>query len=482
MKLFLFFLDILCWPVEMLIRLLWRVLRALFASPWGLLIPLTLVAMFFLLQGLARNTPDLAIHYAKQWASCENEEIPEMTRALLQMEDAGLTGLVQGLGSSREAVFLACHETLQRELARWTAMQNSEAKFRHYRAFSEALAHHTENLSPAGREAAAWYAHQILRQLFIEKNTAQGATNDDFLQANQQCENLLLALDAVPRSGGFSPVRSTPPQRDMLARYSPRAFDPVLAYSGESRSVELDELTDPFATPRAERLYAYHNSPQYLENAKIPYKRPDALLFSDEKAAQPEELIATLNNAPSIAEAEIKTKIASNAASNAIPSADFAREYLAQYPKQNSETKKRSVFISQELAQTPLEIYGRLPTSHLMRLLHHADNLYANEARRTLTTRDSFQESHLQLAYRLYHPQAAMREELVDMLTETPGVRNAAWLAELLDDPDKNVRYRTAAQMATSKDVKLRQQLIEKGRRDSDPRIVELANKLTMDH
>ncbi len=184
------------------------------------------------------------------------------------------------------------------------------------------------------------------------------------------------------------------------------------------------------------------------------------------------------SNLPTLKSAPIGSKVAKDAAAQNL-SADFAREYLTNETLASApHGKQKSVFLSEELAQTAISSYDRLTSSQLMRLLHHHDISHVNAARRVLASRDGFSESHLQLAYRLYHPDHERRRELVTRLSETPGTRNAAWLRELLNDPDNNVRYQAASFLATSQDLNLRLLLIEKGQHDRDARIVQLAERL----
>jgi hypothetical protein len=113
-----------------------------------------------------------------------------------------------------------------------------------------------------------------------------------------------------------------------------------------------------------------------------------------------------------------------------------------------------------------------------MQLLHHPDPAYADSARRTLRERDGFQETHMKLAWRLYHPVPAVRQEIVAMLPNTANVQPSVWLKELLNDPSNDVRYRTASFLATTNDPALRRLLIDRGKRDTDARIVNLAERL----
>jgi hypothetical protein len=113
-----------------------------------------------------------------------------------------------------------------------------------------------------------------------------------------------------------------------------------------------------------------------------------------------------------------------------------------------------------------------------MRLLHHPDARYVSESRKTLMVRDGFQENHLKLAYRLFHPEPSVRMEIISMLPNTHGIRSDVWLSVLLADPDNDIRYRTASFLATAGDPAMQRLVIDKGKRDSDARIVHLADQL----
>jgi len=113
-----------------------------------------------------------------------------------------------------------------------------------------------------------------------------------------------------------------------------------------------------------------------------------------------------------------------------------------------------------------------------MQLLHHHEQGYVDAARRTLMSREGFQETHLRLAWRLYHPTPAVRQEIVAMLPQTANVQPSVWLTVLLNDPNNDVRFRTASFLATTGDPALQRLLIDRGKRDGDPRITSLANRL----
>jgi hypothetical protein len=84
----------------------------------------------------------------------------------------------------------------------------------------------------------------------------------------------------------------------------------------------------------------------------------------------------------------------------------------------------------------------------------------------------------MKLAWRLYHPQPSVRQEIVDMLPSTPNVQSSVWLTVLLNDPNDDVRYRTASFLATTNNPTLLRLLVDRGKRDSDARIVRLVERL----
>ena len=93
-------------------------------------------------------------------------------------------------------------------------------------------------------------------------------------------------------------------------------------------------------------------------------------------------------------------------------------------------------------------------------------------------SRDGFQEVHMKLAWRLFHPVSVVRQEIIDILPSVPNVQPTVWMTVLLSDPSNDVRYRTASFLATAGDPALRRLLIDRGKRDSDARIVQLADRL----
>lgn len=134
------------------------------------------------------------------------------------------------------------------------------------------------------------------------------------------------------------------------------------------------------------------------------------------------------------------------------------------------------------LGKTPLEGYPFLPTTDLMRLLHHPEKRFVQAAITVLTERDGFTESHLRIANRLYHPEPAVRKQLPHILARIPALRPADWLRELLDDPDPSVRLETVTVFGSSDNTEIRRLIREQGRLDTDARVVESVRRLESLH
>ena len=102
-----------------------------------------------------------------------------------------------------------------------------------------------------------------------------------------------------------------------------------------------------------------------------------------------------------------------------------------------------SPFLSERLQRVAVRDLPKLPTQDLMRLLHHTNWEIAQQADVVLQKRDGFQNEHIQLARKLYHPDVAVRKSILPQLAEDEELETTSWLSELLKDPDQDVRLAT---------------------------------------
>jgi hypothetical protein len=68
----------------------------------------------------------------------------------------------------------------------------------------------------------------------------------------------------------------------------------------------------------------------------------------------------------------------------------------------------------------------------------------AQQSEIILIRRDGFQEEHIQLARKLYHPNISERISLLPQLADNDQLETLSWLSELLQDPEQEVRLATA--------------------------------------
>jgi len=463
------------------LSLLWRLLNQFLLSPWGLVVPMTLLIAFVAVRQIQKAPVQLAQFYAEQLETCHDADITRLLKILVQMGDAGVPGLVKGLTSNRESVFIACTDVLQHEFDRW---QESEHREHYFLVFSEALLETCGQFSPAAQAEAMKFADQIMQ--IRSNNASSPETVANRQKAIAHCERLLAQLESMRRR------RNDPKHKDFdstiptVASLNQRTRQPLLLASNgqpflptsDRQENDAPLLVDadsfnPFSIPRADRLMAYQRVQQN--------QRPENLISSPLLPNRETPLIASAAPPQSIA-ADGEQKMAHNIVavpdSESSQNSDISEEYRNQKLTKSGGAFHSDAFLTPELQNTPLDHIHQLPTTQLMKLLHHPESAHVESARRTLISRDGFQESHMKLAWRLYHPVPAVRQEIVAMLPHTPNVHPADWLNVLLNDPSGEVRYRTASFLATANDGTLQRLLIDRGKRDTDARIVNLAERL----
>jgi hypothetical protein len=536
MKIILLPFDLLGQVLSVLGIFLWRLIGKFFLSPWGLIVPLTFLLVLFFFSQITRTTKQIAENYAKELEFCEESKIPVLVGHLVRLGENGIPSLVQGLGSSREPVFIICRNTLQKEMERWEQLPTAE-RLRLYRFFSAALLDKATQFGTTAQTETSLFARKILRNLVI---LPSGSLPDSRL-VTRNCEQFLAIIetaraktvipnDSVTSVDSANSINSvnTVDSAGRVVRFSRGGSDSVLMtaqgkpFQPDSsddfqQETNIAEQGDMLAVSRAERLYAYHQSPLFQKQfgtdsqnieTKLRYGQPvpDRTIPDGNRAT---EMLASMtpsrySGLPLVAAesgedliAEPEGKIARNVH---LPETNITETGISKTRNSRTENSRNNYFektdlvhqsesaveyseelenfLPWELREITLEKVSTLPTVRLMRLLHHSDARYVSEARKTLMVRDGFQESHLKLAYRLFHPVASVRQEIISMLPNTHGIRSDVWLSVLLADPDNDIRYRAASFMATAGDPAMQRLVIDKGKRDSDARIVHLADQL----
>lgn len=489
-------------------RGVWILTGKFLLSPWGLLVPFTLLATLFLAVQIEKGPKEWAAQYAEELETCEDTQVSVLVDALVHLGDAGHPFLVQGMNSKREAVHLACRSAIEKELDAWEKSGDISERNRRYRLFTATLLEESSKLHPTAQIATFQFVRRVLRNLnvpdansFISSPSVPGTEDSRMVVSN--CERILERIEAArktmldPENGPASERRA-----ETLARFSRNSIDPVLtASNGRPLADNLREESDSeytladyrqfdsLSVPRAERLVAYHESPLFREQRETPYRRPENNSLPprrrNESGLGKNEMIASMSPDssalpdPATPHQRIASRFETDGPGAGLKAeTGIARNYLVRTRDGNSSESRNHDFLTEELRLFPLEEIPLLPSARLMRLLQHPDPKYVGEARKTLVGRDGFRDVHLKLAFKLYHPSPAVRKEIVSILPETTGIQPGVWLAELMKDPDADVRYRAASCLATASDPALQKIVIERGKRDTDSRIVDLADRL----
>ncbi|MDR2706051.1 MAG: hypothetical protein LBC02_09765, partial [Planctomycetaceae bacterium] len=435
---------------------LWRLIGKFFLSPWGLIVPLTLLLILFLFSQITQTTKQIAESYTKELEFCEESKIPVLVGHLVRLGENGIPSLVQGLCSSREPVFIICRNTLQNEMERWEQLPTAE-RLRLYRSLSAALLDKATQFGTTAQTETSLFARKILRNLVASPNNGL----PDSRLVTRNCEQLLSIIettrakmsvpnDSVASVDSVVSVDSVDSVEQMV-RFSRGGSDSVLMTAqgkpfqqdisdGFQQETDITEQGDMLAVNRAERLYAYHQSPLFqkqfgttprnIEIESLPGRTiPDQKIPGNNDAT---EMLASMtpsrySGLPSVATrsteavrpliAEPEGKIAQNIRS---PETGISRTKNSGVGNSRNDFEKTDLvrqsgsavefseelenFLPWELREISLEKISKLSTVRLMRLLHHPDARYVSESRKTLMVRDGFQENHLKLAYRLFHP------------------------------------------------------------------------------
>ena len=474
---------------------LMRLISAFLLSPWGLILPLTGISLLLLATQLEKMTGRLAETYARRLSDCSDSEVDELVDAIVRLGDSGLPILVGGLHSERESVFFACRNALERNLDLW-ATQKETLRNEHYRQLTESLLKEVGEFKTTALTATAEFVDRILRETVRRQGSDTG--NSAMVAAN--CERLFDRISTT-RQRLFRPNdSSTAPTGDSIVRLHRSVVDPAMLAADEPLEGKGDlPHVDEFAVPRAELLYAYHQSTAFRQQTETPYRRPGngslpPEIVPESPLEAQHEMIASMGPVRQVPEAFALAQTQGKVANRFEPeqsAGNIAENYVADrsrprplnrngepFQTEPTPTDERENFLPEELKRVTPEKIPALPTTKLMRLLQHADDRIVAAARKTLVGRDGFQEAHLKLAFQLYHPLSAVRAELVGQLPNVGGIQQSVWLTELMNDPNADVRFLAASAIATTSDPSMQRLLADKGRRDADPRIVELAERM----
>jgi hypothetical protein len=141
------------------------------------------------------------------------------------------------------------------------------------------------------------------------------------------------------------------------------------------------------------------------------------------------------------------------------------------------EAATATTIASRRPAAVPDGRLERLPAIEVMRLLHDAAPETVAAAEAALYDR-GLTATQVRLARQLTDPDPSVRSRLIDLLPELPGCDSRPWLYWLSTDDHADVRLAALTVMATSGDPDLLRRVEAVARRDRDPRIAALAERV----
>lgn len=470
------------------------VLKSFFYSPWGLLMPmcgivLSAVCMFGISGDEAKS-----VRISTQIAQTPDSEVHMLLEKLGDLGNVGIVRLVEFLGSERESLVLGSRDVINRTLDQHAVLPIEETD-EFYLSLSKSLVKNFDSFGPSAKSIAGKIGERILRDILdaTDEKTESGSktrySRRSGIVAN--CE-LLLVMTENERRLERSPQVLDSLYADSLGGEPPRAsfdmdVDAMRALVGNgSKKSWLDEEEhdyprfDRFSTSRAELLYALHNTKDVIgsrrKDERIPSLRSEMML-AENSAETTSSFGMSGSIEPAAMESFPESKIASHYERHRLEEADELQKYLEEQEElRKIETK--IPFENTPLGTTPLEDYIYLDANELMRLLHHADQRCGNRAKDILREKDGFRNSHMELAFRLHHPNDAVRKELVSMLPNDTTLNPYPWLLVLLDDISPEVRYASASFLATANDESIVRKVLDKARIDDDPKMQELARRI----
>ena len=427
-----------------LVRVPLRILVCLLRPPWGMLLLTTGLILFLLIlfgkKHWDKEQSD-SLFSQLQKSNINQKEI--IASQLTQFDEVGIRLLIRGLASKEESTVLACHQTLKQLLFEWQCLSNEQVSSR-YLVVSKELVEISKN----GTLYSLLLAHELA--VMVQNDIVNRGIEGQRL-VSQHCQKVIDAWQAG--------------QRDQTtgAKFNQQnEFHTTLVSAGEPKNVRVAGINVP-----------------YLVAQPVNTETNDRLhQLTDESGLLPHNGVSGIKS-PTAQSPPLATspRVGFYSLHSPVPASVPAKKDQVLIA---SDQPKVSPFLTGHLQLVALPDLPRLPTQDLMRLLNHTNQEIAQQSETILKKRDGFQEDHIQLARKLYHPDASARKSLLPQLAENDQLETCNWLSELLKDPDQGVRLATAR--AISSQIPLDDDERERLKRimqlDADQRIAALGQGL----
>ncbi|MGL6226825.1 MAG: HEAT repeat domain-containing protein [Thermoguttaceae bacterium] len=495
---------------------------SLFRSPLSLIIPLTGICVLLLLLYLNWSSEQFADQLAQKMEQVPEDDVKVFAEQLGSLGKPGISRLVHALTSQRRSVVFAARDVLEKNFQQWSNLPPNNSAPLHLQ-LSRSLSEELDSFRPTSQLLAVSWSQRILRHML----KSEGEKYPNQSKIAEYCQRILTKTEgertvlAEPRlldemhivaSGGE-------PKKLLPVELSSRTTQLAKRQNGLQNEVEQErenelEFYDPYSSPRADLLYVLYRS--RATSQPVERERPDSSPF--EEATTGETMIAgnltdlNLRELPTagfpsptlsqptqrigskyedLAQPQSSRDLrsmsddsnASNDLIQGVNSSSGLEEKLPQLPPYLENVKESYSDVQRPIEETSLgridqDAIPNLPTVDLMRLLQHPNKAIAALAEQQLRKREYYQDAHIALALRLYNPKPELRKEILELLPRIPSVQPIPWLVELLRDPNPDVRFATLSYLATAKDRQLVQLMIDRAKKDDDPRMNVLVEKL----
>lgn len=440
---------------------------AFLASPWGLIVPLTAFVLL-LASGLwttyVTRNPSL---FWNQFATVSPSALAERLDLCAARGDFTLPVLVAGLGHTREPIHTFCRQRLM-AFVTTDATQIDANDLQKYERLAVLLADASVSWGPTPRRAAAEIARAMLHQITATPFLAEyphlitrinNACTDVVGNVDEAFARTQLFVDAtMATSRGGPPNEVCESTEEMLAAATWREPKSGTGRSGVFQGSDSETLLVHRDTVAAQRALSNAFTPKSGGGAVDP--SAGTTMLAMQNTPGPVGVLGGLQT--DSGQSKIARRVTAPLELPKRLASDFTLEPVEQTP----------------LGQVAVDDMDRCVPIELMRLLHHPSGRVRQRAEEILLRRDTFTPELLRLAYRLYHPDKAIRLELVSQLPGTIGISSLFWWDALVADPHPDVRYAAISFLATLQDPQIRQRVIERAAADSDPRISRIGTRL----
>ena len=321
--------------------------------------------------------------------------------------ESGVKLLVYGLASKEEATALACHRALKTQLSDWQTRSNQDAS-PYYLTFSQILKENIKSLnSPYSLNLARDLAQQMQNDILD-----RGIEKQYVVSENCRC-----VID-MWQAGQSHPVATSGINNQSV-------FDTTLASAGEPRNARFSGINVPYLTAEQKDTLPEGRLRQLADVHATTQDADDSNFAQNKTPTVPRVGFYNLHSARPVAQNENRVLI--------------ARQEPQHLPLQNT-----SPFLDGNLQHVAVNDLAKLTTQDLMRLLNHENWDISQKSESLLKNRDGFQEEHIQLAAKLYHPDVSVRKSILPQLMGNDQLETSSWLSELLKDPEYEVRLAAA--------------------------------------